>query len=66
VNDLARLEHAKEVFTVIRQLTGVETVTEFLARFQQAEEKNYSLFKRVDELALESETLRSQICAVSV
>jgi hypothetical protein len=64
VNDLARLEHAKEVFNVIRQLTGVESVTEFLARFQQAEEKNYSLFKRVDELALESELLRSQICSV--
>ena len=64
ISDLARLEHAREVFEVVKATTGVLTLGDFMARFDDAEEKNYSIFRRVDALALESENLRAQICKV--
>ncbi len=64
VSELARLETAKEVFAAVTAMTGVDSLEQFMQRFQDAEEKNYSIFRRVDELATESEAIRAQICAV--
>lgn len=64
INKFAKVEDAKEVFAQVRQLTGAATIEDFVERWQDAQDKNFSLYGRVAALTTEAEELRTEITAL--
>eukprot|EP01029_Cantina_marsupialis_P011830 TRINITY_DN2632_c0_g1_i2.p1 TRINITY_DN2632_c0_g1~~TRINITY_DN2632_c0_g1_i2.p1 ORF type:complete len:555 (-),score=181.17 TRINITY_DN2632_c0_g1_i2:148-1812(-) len=54
----------EEAFTKIQQATGIEDLDEVVNRFIESEDKNYSLFNYVNQLARDIERLEAQVVTV--
>lgn len=59
-----KMQHYEEAFNKIQQTTGVTDIDELVQRFIASEDKNFSLFNYVNELAAEIDNLEQQIQAV--
>ena len=56
-----KAESYEEAFAKIEAATGIHDIEKLVADFIQNEEKNFTLFKFVNELSNEIENLESQI-----
>jgi hypothetical protein len=58
---LEKAESYEEAFAKIEAATGIHDIDVLVKNFIQAEEKNFTLFKFVNELSNEIENLEAQI-----
>lgn len=66
MDKFARVENEKEVMQQVLRLTRMGSLEEFLSRWDEAEQKNYTLYTRVDALLEEAEALRGEITSLRV
>ncbi len=57
-------QNCEEVGKAICSLLSLESIDDFVQRYEQGEDTNYSLFCRLDELMKETEEYRQKVAEV--